>query len=158
MRRYCLIWSISAYTCKLNKDKLGSNQTILSNAFVERRKTEVTLVIFSEMTQVVFPSLLFDVSLFVLVHVYASYYVSTLALCFSLYPIVFQPMQNEFHDDAPRKDLQSCLCERWLLPDVSIMLVQPPLCLNFQKHVVSILVNSTCQFKRRDTFYISVLQ
>lgn len=38
MRGYYLIWSLPAYTCKLNKDKLGSNHTILSNAFVKRSK------------------------------------------------------------------------------------------------------------------------
>lgn len=44
------------------------------------------------------------------------------------------------------KDLRRCLCKRWLLPDVSIALVQPPLRFKFLQ---------TCGF-HFGKFYMSV--
>lgn len=40
IRLYYLVWSLSAHTCELNRDKLDNNHTVLSNAFMERRKNK----------------------------------------------------------------------------------------------------------------------
>lgn len=56
---------------------------------MRKRKNKKYIHVFTEMTQLAFPSLPFDVCPFVLVPVYSLYYVPTLTVCFPLQLIEF---------------------------------------------------------------------